>query len=481
MLSLKDWLATIGMTVNSQQSVKAIAVDSRECDKDTWWLAEKGITHHALDFYQSDMAFAGILFEPPYENPPKGAIAVLDLSSKISQLADVFYHHPSQKLRIIGVTGTDGKSSLVHFLAQGLDAAMLGTIGYGRLSHLQSASHTTPNALHVQSLLSDFVSNGAKVAAMEVSSHALMQNRVAAVTFDTAVFTNLSRDHLDYHQTMEAYFQAKAKLFAYPLRHAIINLDDKYGQRLVDEKYIHSSATIWGLTSQLKKRPSNIHRFLSAKNIQLLNDGIAFTLEADHESVKVQTPLLARFNIDNLLNVAACLLSGGLSLMQTAEVLSKLKGVPGRVEKIALGNKKNAIVDYAHTAGAIESVLTGIRPHVAGKLWLIFGCGGDRDRGKRPLMAASAEKFADEIVLTDDNPRTENPSEIIKDMISGLEHPENVHVVQPRDAAIFYVLERMKAGDTVLIAGKGHEDYQIIGNQKTHFSDQETVHKWLNQ
>lgn len=478
-MKIRELLAAIGQELSNDAEVVAISNDNRRLDAQTWWLAAKGVQGHALDYYQPAQPCAGILYEPPYDNPPLGAIAVPELGQKISALADAFYGEPSKKLRLIGVTGTDGKSSLVHFLAQGLDAAMIGTIGYGKLANLRSASHTTPDALRVQQLLSEFVQAGSQAVAMEVSSHALVQGRVAALHFDTAVFSNLSRDHLDYHQDMESYFLAKASLFARPLRHAIINCDDAYGRRLIEEQRIYPQAEIWSLSSGGNTLPAP-HR-LQAENIALLPQGIAFTLNYNGQTQAVQTQLLARFNVDNLLNVAACLLSGGKSLVETAEILSRLQGVVGRVEKIDLGAGKAAIVDYAHTAGAIESVLQGIRPHVQGKLWLIFGCGGDRDKGKRPLMAASAERFADKVIVTDDNPRTENPAAIIADIMAGFQQPEAVQIIQPREAAIQAALAALQAGDTLLIAGKGHENYQIIGTTVHEYSDQAVVKAWQSK
>lgn len=476
-MKLSKFLAAIGQDCAQEADVQAISNDNRQLDKCTWWLAARGVHGHALDYYRPAQDCAGIFYEPPYDNPPLHAIAVPDLAQKIGVLADAFYDYPSRQMRLIGVTGTDGKSSLVHFLAQALDAAMIGTIGYGHLAALQKASHTTPDALRVQQLLRQFADEGRQCTAMEVSSHALVQGRVAAVRFDTAVFSNLSRDHLDYHQDMEDYFLAKAQLFARPIRHALINTDDAYGRRLIEEGRIHPQAEIWSLSAE--GRPlSAAHHQLSAQDVRLNAEGLAFTLHYKGQSQAVQSRLLARFNVANLLNVAACLLSGDQDLAQTAVVLARLQGVPGRVEKIDLGEGRAAIVDYAHTAGAIESVLQGIRPHVQGKLSLIFGCGGDRDAGKRPLMAAAAERFADTVIVTDDNPRSEDPQAIIADIMQGFEAPEKVQIIQPREAAIRAALEQLQAGDTLLIAGKGHENYQIIGTSVYEYSDQTVIRAW---
>lgn len=481
MIMLNKLLSVAGVAPLAKDvAVEKMATDSRELDANTWWLAANGFTHHALDFYHANQPCAGILYEPPYANPPQGAIAVPDLFHKISALADAFYGNPSRAMTVVGVTGTDGKSSLVHFLAQGLDAAMLGTIGYGKLSQLQPAERTTPDAFSVQRTLAKFRDEGCKTVAMEVSSHALDQGRVAAVDFNIGVFSNLSRDHLDYHKTMENYFLAKAKLFAFPLQHAIINIDDAHGRRLITEHRIHDGAQIWSVSSR-GATFAGVNHYVRAENFALHSDGLSLMLNIDGTQAEVKTHLLARFNVDNVLNVAACLAASGHELTEIVRILENLHGVPGRVERIALGEGKQAIVDYAHTGGAIESVLTGIREHVKGKLWVIFGCGGDRDKGKRPLMAASAEKYADEVVITDDNPRTENPETIVEEIAAGLQRPEKAHIVRPREKAIAYVLNQLAPNDAVLIAGKGHETYQIIGTTKHHFSDQEEVRQWLAQ
>ena len=463
------------------RAVTALASDSREVRAGTLWLATQGISHHALDFYRDDMQAAAIVYEPPHASPPAGAIACAGLGARLGGIAARFYRYPSREVAVVGVTGTDGKSSLVHFLAQSLGAAMLGTIGYGRLDALQEASHTTPDVLRVQRYLRAFADEGVETVAMEVSSHALAQGRVDAVDFDVAVFSNLSRDHLDYHKDEEDYFLAKARLFARAPRVAVINIDDAHGRRLLDEGRVHAKARVIAVSScgQVHAR-ADVR--LAAEDIVLAGEGIRMTLvheENGHvQRMAVQSALLARFNVDNLLNVAAVLLARGVALAEIPARLAALRGVPGRVERLCLANGAAAIVDYAHTPKALESVLCGIRPHVAGKLWVVCGCGGDRDRGKRPLMAQAAVRFADAAVFTDDNPRTEAPSAIVADMLAGLDNRQMAQVVQPREEAIRYVLSRLQAGDAVVIAGKGHEDYQIIGTVKHHYSDQEVVRAW---
>ena len=458
--------------------IAAIASDSRAVTAETLWLAARGVTHHALDYYRDGLQAAAIVYEPPYANPPAGAIACEQLGAHLGEIAARFYDHPARALKLIGVTGTDGKSSLVHFLAQATGGAMLGTIGYGKLDTLEPASHTTPDPLRVQQYLARFRDAGIETVAMEVSSHALAQGRVAAVEYHIGVFTNLSRDHLDYHRDMEDYFLAKASLFARPLPVAVINIDDAHGRRLLDENRVHPKTRVIAVSSQNHAHP-RAALTLRARDIVLSPDGIAYTLETEAEQVAIQSGLLARFNVDNLLNTAACLLALGTPLAAIPAKLAALHGVPGRAERIGLGNGAAAIIDYAHTPAALANILQGVRAHVPGKLWCIYGCGGDRDRGKRPLMAQAAEQYADAVVITDDNPRTENPADIIADSLRGMGHREKAWIKRPREEAIRFVLPQLEAGDAVVIAGKGHEDYQILGTTKHHYSDQETVRTWL--
>ena len=458
--------------------IAAIASDSRAVTAETLWLAARGVTHHALDYYRDGLQAAAIVYEPPYANPPAGAIACEQLGAHLGEIAARFYDHPAKALNVIGVTGTDGKSSLVHFLAQATGGAMLGTIGYGKLDALEPASHTTPDPLRVQQYLARFRDAGIETVAMEVSSHALAQGRVAAVEYHIGVFTNLSRDHLDYHRDMEDYFLAKASLFARPLPVAVINIDDAHGRRLLDENRVHPDTRVIAVSSQNHAHP-RAALTLRARDIVLSPDGIAYTLETEAEQVAIKSGLLARFNVDNLLNTAACLLALGTPFAAIPAKLAALHGVPGRAERIGLGNGAAAIIDYAHTPAALANILQGVRAHVPGKLWCIYGCGGDRDRGKRPLMAQAAEQYADAVVITDDNPRTENPADIIADSLRGMGNREKAWIKRPREEAIRFVLPQLEAGDAVVIAGKGHEDYQILGTTKHHYSDQETVRTWL--
>lgn len=461
-------------------TIHHLSTHSGQLEAGSLWLATRGVQgKHALD-YEPNVQPAAIAYEPPYDNPPAGAIAVPNLSALVSELAARFYGEPNKALCLVGVTGTDGKSSLVHLLSQALNGGMIGTIGYGQLHDLQATSHTTPEALVVQQWLAKFRDLGVAHVAMEVSSHALSQHRVAALDFSIGIFTNLSRDHLDYHKDMEDYFRAKALLFQKPLRAAVINLDDDYGRRLLDEGLIHPQSALVTVSASGKAAPetmsNGVAQHLYAENIEFLPDGIAFTLSrmvaGQTERVAVQSALLARFNVQNLLNVAAVLSALGWELAKIQSALAGLKPVRGRAQKIALKNGASAVIDYAHTPAALENILQGIRPHVRGKLYCVFGCGGDRDRGKRPLMAAAAKRFADVVVITDDNPRTEDAAQIVADVRAGA---VDATVIQPRASAIAWAYQRLQAGDALVIAGKGHEDYQIIGTRKLHFSDVEMI------
>ena len=459
--------------------IGGITTDSRALDADTLWLAARGVSHHALDYYHGEPA-AAIVYEPPYPAPPAGALPCPALGVYLGGIAANYYDHPSRAMTVIGVTGTDGKSSLVHFLAQATGGAMLGTIGYGPLDALEPASHTTPDPLRIQQHLAAWREHGIKTVVMEVSSHALAQHRVGGVDFALGVFTNLSRDHLDYHRDLEDYFRAKARLFTQPLPQAVINIDDAHGRRLLDDNLVLPTTRVIAVSSAGNHHP-RAAATVSATDIVLDADGIHFTLHVDGASAAISSPLLARFNVDNLLNTAASLLACGTPFAKIPAILAALRGVPGRAERIPLANGACAIIDYAHTPAALANILQGIRPHVPGKLWCIFGCGGDRDHGKRPLMAQAAERYADATVITDDNPRTENPADIIADALRGTGRRENIWVKRPREAAIRWVLPQLQAGDAVVIAGKGHEDYQIIGTSKHHYSDQETVRTWLTR
>jgi UDP-N-acetylmuramoyl-L-alanyl-D-glutamate--2,6-diaminopimelate ligase len=393
----------------------------------------------------------------------------------VGRIADRFFKSPSAQLRITGITGTNGKTTCAFLLAQCLErlgsrAAYIGTLGWGRIASLAPASLTTPDAVTLHRELAELHAAGVRDVAMEVSSQALDQDRVAAVRFHAAAFTNLSRDHLDYHQTMTAYGAAKARLFMAPdLEHIVVNVADAFGRELAQNYAGRAPLTaVWiGAGDTLPTR-----RTLHATQVTLDVHGVSMQLDGSFGEARVDTRLLGRFNADNSLIVIACLLSLGASLAEAARVLAECNPPPGRMEVVdpdARG-KPLAVVDYAHTPDALAKALGALREHCAGSLWCVFGCGGDRDPGKRPLMGSIADELADRVIVTDDNPRSEDPQAITGAIISGIKS-RTVRVIHDRGEAIGTALKEARATDVVLIAGKGHEDYQIYGDTRRSFSD----------
>lgn len=406
-------------------------------------------------------------------------IAYFKLAENLSQLADIFYDKPSKKLSLIGITGTNGKTTISQLLARwtqilGKKSAVMGTIGNGLFGDVKPATNTTGSALEVQSALADFVAKGADFAAIEVSSHGLVQKRVEALQFDAVVFTNLSRDHLDYHGTMADYANAKKRLFSeLKSQYQIINADDEIGLQWLAE--LPNAVAV---SCQPNFKPEH-KTWLKVTALSFHSQGAKIQFSSSWGKGNFYSPLIGAFNVSNLMLVAATLLSLGYSLADLERTVSGLSGVCGRMEMIATENKPTVIVDYAHTPDALEKALQAARIHCEGKLWCIFGCGGDRDNGKRPLMASIAEQLADKVIATDDNPRTENPTQIMADILSGFNVLQNVQVIHDREQAIRTAIESAVENDVILIAGKGHEDYQIIGKGKRYFSDQDTARKYL--
>ncbi len=414
-------------------------------------------------------------------------IAVRGLKPFASAIGAHVYGHPSNDLWMVGVTGTNGKTSVSQWIAQALEAsgrpsAVLGTIGNGLVGNLSTSDNTTPDALVLQRYLREFVAAGARCCAMEVSSHGLDQGRVADVKYDIAVFTNLTRDHLDYHGTMEKYGEAKARLFALRgLKAAVVNVDDVFGRELAARAERRGVDVIRYATHHGVKFAN-----LIATNIAVTSAGLSFivqSLDANglvREEALVETDVLGAFNASNLLAVIGSLKGSGMTIPAAAAIAGRLKPVPGRMQTVRAtsgsGNRPLVVVDYAHTPDALEKALSTVSAIVPdkGRLISVFGCGGDRDRGKRPLMGAVSAKYADFTIITSDNPRTEDPTAIVDDVAKGVGSAPH-HVVVDRHQAIFEALDRATGADVVVIAGKGHEDYQIIGEVKQHFSDVEVA------
>ncbi|MHC6224153.1 UDP-N-acetylmuramoyl-L-alanyl-D-glutamate--2,6-diaminopimelate ligase [Pseudomonas sp. X10] len=395
-------------------------------------------------------------------------IPVKGLIGQLSDIAGRFYGEPSRQLDLVGVTGTNGKTSVTQLLAQALDAlgqrcGLIGTLGTGFYGELQSGRLTTPDPVAVQSTLNDLKKSGAKAVAMEVSSHALDQGRVAALAFDIAVMTNLSRDHLDYHGSMEAYEAAKGRLFAWPdLRCRVVNLDDEFGLRLASE-HAESRLISYSLQDPLAT--------LFCKEAHFDDDGVRAVIVTPQGEHALRSRLLGRFNLSNMLAAVAALLALDYPLDEILKVTPQLQGPVGRMQRLGGGDKPLVVVDYAHTPDAFEKVLEALRPHARGQLLCLFGCGGDRDRGKRPLMAEVAERLADRVLVTDDNPRSEDPQRIFDDIRPGFARVETVEFVAGRGQAIAHLIASSGADDVIVLAGKGHEDYQEINGERHDFSD----------
>lgn len=465
--------------------VADLALDSREVRPGGLFLACRGRRRHGLDFLDEALARdpAAVAWEPDGRAAPEApaaiaAVPVADLGRCTSAIAGRFFGEPSAALDVVGVTGTNGKSSTVLMIAEALEAhgtgaGVIGTLGAGRYGALSEPGLTTPDAVAVQRLLAGFRDAGLAAAAMEASSHGIDQGRVDGVRFRVAVFTNLSRDHLDYHGSESAYFEAKARLFTLPgLRAAVVNLDDPQGRALLDR--LAPGVTAIGYTLAGATDPRC--RVVAARAVRAHADGLDIELDGDYGHARVRSNLTGRFNAANLLAVLGALLALDRPFAAAAESLAALHPAPGRMERFGGGDAAPlAIVDYAHTPDALDKVLAAAREHVAGRLIAVFGCGGDRDRGKRALMAAVAARYADFIVVTDDNPRTEDPAAIVTDIRAGFPAAAAVRIEHDRRRAIALALAGARPGDVVVVAGKGHETYQIAGAERRPFDDREVV------
>ncbi|BDH47122.1 UDP-N-acetylmuramoyl-L-alanyl-D-glutamate--2,6-diaminopimelate ligase [Salmonella enterica subsp. enterica serovar Choleraesuis] len=407
-------------------------------------------------------------------------IYLSQLHQRLSALAGRFYDEPAERLKLVGVTGTNGKTTTTQLLAQwsellGERSAVMGTVGNGLLGKVVPTENTTGSAVDVQHVLAGLVSEGATFAAMEVSSHGLVQHRVAALKFVASIFTNLSRDHLDYHGDMASYEAAKWSLFAeHQCGQAIINVDDEVGRRWLSQL---PDAIAVGVEHEID--PSCHGRWLKAKQIRYHDSGATISFDSSWGKGEIESRLMGEFNVSNLLLALATLLALGYPLDKLMSTAGKLQPVCGRMEVFSAPGKPTVVVDYAHTPDALEKALEAARLHCDGDLWCVFGCGGDRDKGKRPLMGAVAEQYADRVVVTDDNPRTEEPRAIIDDILAGMLDAGRATVLEGRAEAVTNTIMQARANDVVLVAGKGHEDYQIIGNRRLDYSDRLTVARLL--
>ncbi len=451
---------------------------------------DDGATHNMQQQRQS-IVEDGSSPQSPVSEAATGVpmIAIEGLATQLGALAAAFYEHPSHAIEVVGVTGTDGKTSVTHFIAAALQAlgqqaGVIGTLGIGRPAALQVATHTTPDAISTQSHLRALSDTGFTSVAMEVSSHALDQGRVVGVNFSIAVLTNLSRDHLDYHITEQAYADAKRKLFYWPnLRAVVLNLDDDFGCKLAAELAVGaSSCEVLGYGVG---RPADYPAHTVVASAAVFDHtGIRAHISSPWGAGELHAPVLGRFNLDNLLAALGVLLLQGHTLAAALAALAQVQTVPGRMERVNSAQQASdllTVVDYAHTPGALGSVLSAVRAHTSRELTCVFGCGGDRDAGKRPLMAQAAEQAADRVIVTDDNPRNEDPQGIFADIRRGFARPEQVWFEHDRAQAIRRAIRKAGVGDTVLIAGKGHETVQIVQQEQRPFDDREQARRALQE
>lgn len=480
-LTLRDLAVPLGLSATAI-AIDAMTLDSRAVTPGCLFIAVKGQAQDGRQFIAAalEQGAAAVLVE--VESPEQAGLApddprllnVYQLPKYLSLLAGLFYGDASAEVPLIGVTGTNGKSTVTQLIANWsclLDtpAGVMGTLGNGLYGQLQPAINTTGSALKVQQELARQQALGAKRIAMEVSSHGLHQYRVAALHFKVAVFTNLSRDHLDYHVTMAEYGAVKRQLFELCHEARVINADDIVGRRWLS-LYPHAIAySLHGRVSDFAGKQ------IVAETVHFYAHGMKVAINSDWGNGVLSAPLMGSFNVANLLAAMGALLALGESFERLLATAPLLSGVDGRMEPFSAANKPLVVVDYAHTPDALEQVLSALRLHCKGRLWCLVGCGGDRDKGKRPLMAAAAEQGGDVLVLTDDNPRTESASAIVADMRQGLTNPDAVTLIHNRAEAIKYAIEQADADDIILVAGKGHEDYQLVGSEKIHYSDRETV------
>jgi UDP-N-acetylmuramoyl-L-alanyl-D-glutamate--2,6-diaminopimelate ligase len=466
--------------------VSGLTLDSRHVSRGDAFFALRGLHGHGIQFAANAVQRGAqvVLAEAPaIETEPLDVplLWIDDLHAQVGEIAARFYDRPAEAMRVIGITGTNGKTSCVQLLAQALTflghrAATIGTLGAGLYGQLREGERTTPDAINVQGLLAGFRDAGASHVAMEVSSHALEQGRVAAVDFELAAFTNLTRDHLDYHGSMEAYGAAKAKLFAWPgLQAAVINIDDAFGRELATRL----PASVTPLRLSMADDPD---AEIAASAIITSTEGLTFQLRTPWGTHALSSHLLGRFNVANLLTVVACLGALGEPFERIVAAVGILQPVNGRMSR--LGGQHHlplVVVDYAHTPDALEQTLTALRAHCAGRLICVFGCGGERDAGKRPVMGEIAARMADIAIVTDDNPRGEDGDAIVAQIVAGMSAARSMAVERDRAVAIGHALKLAQSGDVVLIAGKGHETYQEGAAGKRPFDDLAVAHAALEQ
>jgi len=469
----------------TRRAVRRLTADSRQVVPETLFVALRGVhtdghrfLGEALDRGASVLVveeFPGALQERVQQTGCT-VVKVPNSHQAFALLASAYYGHPGRRLRLIGITGTNGKTTTSYIIESILQAAgkavgVIGTVSYRIGTQEIPATHTTPDAFELHRLLAQMVEANLGYAVMEVSSHALDQERVWGCRFEAAVFTNLSRDHYDYHGTVEAYFAAKARLFQdlSSVWH-ILNLDDPYGQQLLQMS--RARLLTYGLEGEATCKPSAVRHGL---------DGIRFTLSTTKGQLEITSPLVGRHNVYNLLAGIAVAIALDIDAGAIIQGIARLQRIPGRLERVDSGQDFAVFVDYAHTPDALEKVLQLVRTETTGRLITVFGCGGDRDPGKRPLMGQVATRVSDYTIITSDNPRTEDPQRILDAIITGVESAADYVALPDRQEAIEHAIAMAQPRDTIVIAGKGHEDYQILGQTRRHFDDREVAQAALER
>lgn len=479
--TLGTLLNDIVTTDKGDIEINNLALDSRLVKPGDLFFALKG-THLDGNQFIKDAIQKGaqVVLTDSDIKSSEGSVPIISipgLNKKIGLIASRFYNAPSKQMKVVGITGTNGKTSTSHFIAAILhelnkSCGVIGTLGSGLYGHVKETGLTTPDAITLQKTLAEFLKEDAKYTAMEVSSHSIDQGRINGIDFAVSVFTNLTRDHLDYHHTMEAYGNTKKKLFESDAsRYAVINSDDAFGKQIISELRDKKLLYVYGM-NEISYRDVPV---VYAENIHLDLDGIRAEVHSPWGMGELRCGLIGKFNLSNLLAVITTLCLLEIPLEAVLSAIAKLKPVDGRMQTLGGKDKPLVVVDYSHTPDALEKALAALRHHCQGKLYCVFGCGGDRDRGKRPIMAKMAEQYSDQVIVTDDNPRTEDAEQIFNDIRAGFAHPEKILMQHDRAQAIRETIQMAQPGDCILIAGKGAETYQIIGTTKNPFSDVEQV------
>lgn len=462
--------------------IKDMKLDSRQVNPGDLFVALRGTEVDGVHFIDRAVERGAVAValdatqESAVNDCPVPVIKVTDIKAKLGEIADRFFQQPSSRLCVVGITGTNGKTSCCQYIAQGLMAAdircgVIGTLGWGEPGKLQSTGHTTPDVVSVHRMLAHFAAENLQVVVMEVSSHGLDQMRVNGVRFDTGVFTNLTRDHLDYHQTMQHYGSSKRRLFEMPgIKHAVLNVDDNFGAQLYEE--LSGKLNVVGFALEEVAD-------VKASSVQFSAQGIRARISSPWGEGILSSSLLGRFNLSNLLAVFSVLCLQGLSVDKALAVIAGLENAPGRMQRYGGAGLPVVVVDYAHTSDALMVALATLREFCTGKLICVFGCGGERDKGKRSQMGKVAERLSDEIILTNDNPRREADQLIIEDILTGITKRLSVRVCKDRALAIQQAVSMADVDDIVLVAGKGHENYQEIGGARMAFNDGEQVKQAL--